>query len=123
MIPLHSPSLQLHPWIRPAVSLSCTDYNLSERFGVTAPSCPSSQNGTRSNKGMGRCLGAAARCQSVLIFPSFLPAAPQRVHPPLLFAGPQVEGVNLQLLHNIFLSRPALTAAQPIRKGLALLNL
>jgi hypothetical protein len=68
--------------------------------------------------------GGAARYRSVLLFPSFLPAALARqcFFHALFLAGFQIKGVTLDLLNNVFLLHLALEAAQCILKGLALLQ-
>jgi hypothetical protein len=81
--------------------------------------------GMRCRKGKGPLpRGEAARFRSVLLFPSFFPAAFARqsyLHA-LFLAGFQVKGVALDLLNDVLLLHLALEAAQCIFKGLTFLQ-
>jgi len=85
-----------------------------------------SQTGERAaEKGRDRPpRGGAARFRSVLLFPSFFPAAfaRQRFLHALLLAGFQIKGVALNLLNNVFLLHLALKAPQCIFQRLTLLQ-
>jgi hypothetical protein len=121
---LHPPRLSC-PWIRPAMPLArhgllLLHNNCGDPVVTHIP-----DQGMRCRKGKGPLpRGEAARFRSVLLFPSFFPAAFARqcfLHA-LFLAGFQIEGVTLDLLDDVLLLHLALEAAQCIFKGLTFLQ-
>jgi hypothetical protein len=119
----HPPQLNC-PWIRPAMPVARTWITADVLKNPRGCAYPRPGRCT-VKKGRGpRPRGQAAQFRSVLLFPSFFPAAFARqcfLHA-LFLAGLQIKGVALDLLDDVLLLHLALETAQCILKRLTLLQ-